>query len=121
MSKRDSILITGGCGFIGTNLIKHLIYKYPDYKIYNLDSLTYSGNQANLKSEENNSNYKFIKGDITDSKFIMDLFIQYKFSKVMWFVFVIFYTKRKSNFYVFRDFKEDKLFIFRKFLSMNNY
>ena len=83
MSKIDSILITGGCGFIGTNLIKYLIKKYPTYKIYNLDSLTYSGNKANLKEEENNSNYNFIKGDITNSKFIMDLFIKYKFNKVI--------------------------------------
>ena len=69
-----SILITGGCGFIGTNLIKFLIKKYPEYDFYNLDSLTYSGNQANLAEEEKKSNYNFIKGDITNSKFVMDLF-----------------------------------------------
>ena len=51
MLEAKSILITGGCGFIGTNLIKFLIKKYPEYDFYNLDSLTYSGNQANLEEE----------------------------------------------------------------------
>jgi dTDP-glucose 4,6-dehydratase len=78
-----SILITGGCGFIGTNLIKFLIKKYPEYDFYNLDSLTYSGNQANLAEEEKKSNYNFIKGDITNSKFLMDLFFEHKFDKVI--------------------------------------
>jgi dTDP-glucose 4,6-dehydratase len=78
-----SILITGGCGFIGTNLIKFLIKKYPEYDFYNLDSLTYSGNQANLAEEEKKSNYNFIKGDITNSKFVMDLFFEHKFDKVI--------------------------------------
>ena len=78
-----SILITGGCGFIGTNLIKFLIKKYPEYNFYNLDSLTYSGNQANLKEEEKKSNYNFIKGDITNSKFVMDLFSKHRFDQVI--------------------------------------
>ena len=83
MLECKSILITGGCGFIGTNLIKFLIKKYPEYDFYNLDSLTYSGNQANLEEEEKKSNYNFIKGDITNSKFVMDLFSKYKFDKVI--------------------------------------
>ena len=83
MSKGETILITGGCGFIGTNLIKYLIEKYPEYHICNLDSLTYSGNQANLVEEEKKSNYNFIKGDITNSKYVMDLFSKYKFDKVI--------------------------------------
>jgi dTDP-glucose 4,6-dehydratase len=58
------ILVTGGCGFIGSNFIRYIIDK--GYSIYNLDSLTYAGNLANLKGFEKKKNYKFIKGDITD-------------------------------------------------------
>ncbi|MBU1203217.1 dTDP-glucose 4,6-dehydratase [Patescibacteria group bacterium] len=61
-----NILVTGGAGFIGSNFIHYIIKKYPDYKIINLDVLTYAGNLANLKSLENNPNYKFVKGDIGD-------------------------------------------------------
>ena len=61
-----NLLITGGAGFIGSNLIYYIVEKYPDYKIINLDNLTYAGNLKNLKNLENNSNYKFIKGDIND-------------------------------------------------------
>ena len=58
------LLITGGCGFIGSNFIRHILKKYPDYKIINLDKLTYAGNKENLRSIEKNKNYKLIKGDI---------------------------------------------------------
>jgi len=58
------ILVTGGAGFIGSNFIIYMMEKYPDYKIVNLDKLTYAGNLENLKSVENNLNYNFIKGDI---------------------------------------------------------
>lgn len=58
------ILVTGGAGFIGSNFILHMLEKYPDYKIVNLDKLTYAGNLENLKSVEHNPNYSFIKGDI---------------------------------------------------------
>ena len=64
--KKNSILITGGAGFIGSHLVRHFVKKYPDYKIFNLDALTYAGNLENLKDIENASNYKFIKADITD-------------------------------------------------------
>jgi len=64
------LLITGGCGFIGSNFILSMLKKYPDYKIINLDKLTYAANPANLKSLENNPNYKFIKGDICDKKLV---------------------------------------------------
>lgn len=60
------ILITGGMGFIGSNFIRYMLDKYPDYKLVNLDKLTYAGNPDNLKDIENNTNYKFIKGDICD-------------------------------------------------------
>lgn len=61
-----NILVTGGCGFIGSNFIKYLINK--DCRIFNLDNLTYAGNPENLQDIEDNNNYKFIKGDITDAK-----------------------------------------------------
>jgi dTDP-glucose 4,6-dehydratase len=62
------ILVTGGAGFIGSNFTRMLVKKYPNDKIINLDKLTYCGNLDNLKSIEKNSNYKFIKGDITNLK-----------------------------------------------------
>lgn len=58
------LLITGGCGFIGSNFVRYLLKKYPDYKIFNLDKLTYAGNLENLSEVEKNPNYKFIQGDI---------------------------------------------------------
>ncbi len=60
------LLVTGGAGFIGSNFIRYIIKKYPQYKVINLDKLTYAGNLDNLKDIENNSNYTFVKGDICD-------------------------------------------------------
>lgn len=62
------LLVTGGAGFIGSNFIHHILEKYPDYKITNLDKLTYAGNLDNLKDIENNPNYTFIKGDIAKAE-----------------------------------------------------
>jgi dTDP-glucose 4,6-dehydratase len=59
-------MVTGGSGFIGSNFIHHVLEKYTDYEILNLDKLTYAGNPDNLKDVEKNPNYKFIKGDICD-------------------------------------------------------
>ncbi len=70
---RISILVTGGAGFIGSNFIHYIIKKYPDYQITNLDVLTYAGNLENLKDLEENSNYKFVKGDICDEKLVNEL------------------------------------------------
>lgn len=66
------ILVTGGAGFIGSNFIKYMLQKY-DYKIVNLDKLTYAGNLENLKDIENNKNYTFIKGDICDRALVLDI------------------------------------------------
>ena len=59
------ILVTGGCGFIGSNFIKHMLDKY-DYQIYNIDKLTYAGNKNNLGEYAEHPNYNFIEGDIND-------------------------------------------------------
>ena len=63
-----NLLVTGGCGFLGSNFIRHILKKYPNYRVINLDKLTYAGNPDNLKDIEGNSNYQFIKGDIADER-----------------------------------------------------
>lgn len=65
------ILVTGGAGFIGSNFIIYMMEKYGDYKITNLDLLTYAGNLDNLKKVETSPNYTFIKGDICDREIVM--------------------------------------------------
>ncbi len=81
MSKK--ILITGAAGFIGSHVARLFVIKYPDYKIYNLDKLTYAGNLENLKDIENSPNYQFIKGDIVDASFINNLFETERFDAVI--------------------------------------
>jgi len=77
------ILVTGGAGFIGSHVIRLFVNKYPDYHIYNLDKLTYAGNLLNLTDVENKPNYTFIKGDIVDGDFIMNLFKEHRFDGVI--------------------------------------
>ena len=72
------IIVTGGAGFIGSNFVIHMVKKYPEHEIVNLDLLTYAGNLENLTEVEKASNYKFIRGDIADRKFVFDLFEQEK-------------------------------------------
>src|ERR1700744_1255795 len=78
-----TILITGGAGFIGSHVVRLFVTKYPDYRIVNLDALTYAGNLANLKDVRNAPNYGFEKGDITDETRIKALFDQYAFDAVI--------------------------------------
>ncbi|GAB6189635.1 dTDP-glucose 4,6-dehydratase [Marinitoga arctica] len=77
------ILVTGGAGFIGSNFIYYMLEKYPEYKIVCLDKLTYAGNLSTLKKAMENTNFKFIKGDIADRNFIYDLFEKEKFDIVI--------------------------------------
>ena len=77
------ILVTGGAGFIGGNFVHHMVNKYPEYDIVNLDLLTYAGNLETCKPVEDKPNYKFVKGDIADRKFIFDLFEKEKFDIVV--------------------------------------
>ncbi|MEH7414510.1 dTDP-glucose 4,6-dehydratase [Neobacillus drentensis] len=77
------LLVTGGAGFIGSNFVRYMVNKYPDYMIVNLDLLTYAGNLENLKDIENASNYKFVRGDIADRDFIQGLFQEEKFDYVI--------------------------------------
>jgi dTDP-glucose 4,6-dehydratase len=73
-----TIVITGGAGFIGSHVVREFVMKYPDYKIINLDALTYAGNLENLKDIESKPNYTFIKADITDAASIFQIFEQFK-------------------------------------------
>lgn len=78
-----TLLITGGAGFIGSHVVRLFVKKYPDYRIVNLDALTYAGNLENLKDIENEANYVFAKVDIRDAAAITELFNKYQFDGVI--------------------------------------
>lgn len=77
------ILITGGMGFIGSNFIRYMLDKYKDYKIVNLDKLTYAGNPDNLRDVENNKNYTFVKGDICDKKLVENVVKEHEIEQII--------------------------------------
>ena len=78
-----NILVTGGAGFIGSNFVLYFLKKYPEYKIVNLDNLTYAADLDYLKEVEDNLNYTFIKGDIADKKTVEDIFEEKKINAVI--------------------------------------
>lgn len=78
-----TLLITGGAGFIGSHVVRLFVNNYPQYKIVNLDALTYAGNLENLKDVENAPNYIFVKADITDADAINAIFAEHRFDGVI--------------------------------------
>lgn len=78
-----NILITGGAGFIGSHLVRLMVNKYPEYRIVNLDKLTYAGNLANLKDVEDKQNYVFVKADICDFPAMQRVFAEYQIDGVI--------------------------------------
>ncbi len=78
-----NILITGGAGFIGSHVVRLFVIKYPQYRVINLDALTYAGNLENLKDVEGASNYAFVKADITDLERVREVFRKYEVDAVI--------------------------------------
>ena len=78
-----NILITGGAGFIGSHLTTHFTLNYPNYNIVNVDALTYASNIDYISQLDSRTNYKFIKGNIIDVKFLRDLFAKYNFEFII--------------------------------------
>ncbi len=80
-----TILVTGGAGFIGANFVPYFAQKYPNYRVVNLDALTYAGNLDNLKECDAMPNYKFVKGDICDAEFVNKIFDEFDVQGVIHF------------------------------------
>src|SRR5689334_13941123 len=75
---KRTIIITGGAGFIGSHVVRLFVTKYRDYKIINLDALTYAGNLENLRDIEDSDNYIFEKANILDAEYLEELFAKYQ-------------------------------------------
>jgi len=80
---KKNILITGGAGFIGCHVVKLFVKKYPNYRIINMDKLTYAGNLENLKEVESAPNYTFVKADICNIEKVKEIFETYKIDSVI--------------------------------------
>lgn len=102
------LLVTGGAGFIGSNFIFYMLKKYPEYEIVCLDKLTYAGNLSTLKSVLQQSNFKFVKGDIADKVFVDRLFKEEKFDAVVNFA---------AESHVDRSIKEPEIFLVTNILG----
>ncbi len=83
MRNFNKILVTGGAGFIGSHVIRHLINSYPSIEVVNLDALTYAGNLDNLNDVSTSKNYTFVKGNICDKDLVNQLFAENKFDAVI--------------------------------------
>ncbi len=80
-----TVLVTGGCGFIGVNFVRLLLEQYPDWQVVNLDKLTYAGNLQSLQGVDGHPNYFFVKGDICDSDLVENLFSSHNIDTVVHF------------------------------------
>ena len=80
---KRTILITGGAGFIGSHVVRLFVTKYPDYRIVNLDLLTYAGNLANLRDIEDTPNYTFVRGNVCDYDTVRALFAEHAIDGVI--------------------------------------
>jgi dTDP-glucose 4,6-dehydratase len=83
VSSPKNILITGGAGFIGSHVVRLFVNKYPDYRIINLDALTYAGNLENLTDIEKAPNYRFVKANILDAEVLKTVFDEYQITDVI--------------------------------------
>lgn len=79
----NKILVTGGAGFIGSHVIRHLINSYPSLEVVNIDALTYAGNLDNLSDVSTSNNYTFVKGNICDQDLVNQLFTEHNFDAVI--------------------------------------
>jgi len=85
MKNSKTVLVTGGCGFIGSNFVRLLLTRYPQWRVINLDKLTYAGNLKNLEGVDESAQYHFVKGDICDMNLVEKLFVDEKVDTVVHF------------------------------------
>ena len=83
MNFKRNIIVTGGAGFIGSHVVRLFVNKYPEYRIINVDKLTYAGNLGNLKDIENAPNYQFVKADICDYDTMLALMKEHRVDGVV--------------------------------------